>query len=267
MIMNLEILPLLSLQKNIEGKLISWEYLNGTELNWITKSYNLSKFFNGSCYVGFYYRTNDSGIGEGFYVDNIEITVDGETILDDDGTNESWRLYGFTRENDTIPPVINNPDDIQIEQDYPENITWVVTETSGMYKVLKDSTEVVSLTPYTNGEELKVPIDTSALGTWYYTIIVNGTSGNEVSDEVKIPVQKQAPPTINITYPIDGYSTTSSSVDIIGVVDGTGSTPTVTVNNKTVEVTPTDGYAGTFSVSVSLSIGDNLINANVTDAA
>ncbi len=247
----------------LEGK------INGTEDDWIDKSYDISTY-KGFKYIGFNYQTDTSGIGgEGFYVDNIIITVDGETILDDDGTNESWKLDGFTRVSepvhDSTPPVINNPDDIQIEQDYPENITWVVTETSGMYKVLKDSTEVVSLTQYTNGEELKVPIDTSALGTWYYTIIVNDTSGNEVSDQVNITVQTQAPPNITITSHNDGHSTTSDSVTISGVVDGTGSTPTVTVNNKTVEVTPTDGYAGTFSLSVSLTVGDNPINANVTD--
>ncbi len=245
--------------------------LNGTQTDWTIEDFNLTPFANSSIqeYIGFYYETDKSGtIKDGFYVDNIEITVNGETKFFDDGTNESWIFRGFTPENDTVqdtPPVIDQPPDIQIEQSATENITWVVTETSGMYKVLKDSTEVVSLRQYTNGDELKVLIDTSELRTWDYTIVVNDTSGNEVSDEVKITVQEKAPPTINITFPSDGDSTTSSSITISGVVNGTGSTPTVTVNNKTVEVTPTDGYVGTFSVSVSLSIGENPINANVTD--
>jgi len=168
--------------------LISWEYLNGTEPNWITKSYNMSKYLNGTCYVGFYYGTDDSGtVGEGFYVDNIKITVDGEIIFEDDGTNKSWIFDGFTRE--PVLPIINQPPDIWIEQDATENITWVVTETSGMYKVLKNNTEVVSLGSYEIGEELTVLIYTSDLKDWNYTIVVNDTLGNEVSDQVNITVQ------------------------------------------------------------------------------
>ena len=239
------------------------ERLNGTQ-DWTTKSYNLDPYY-GILYVGFYYRTDDSGtIKDGFYVDNIEIIVNGETILDDDGTNTTWIFNNFSREPASI---INQPLDIWIEQDATENITWVVTETSGLYKVLRDSTEVVSPTSYENGEELKVPINTSALGTWHYTIFANDTSGSETSDEVKVTVVEKEPPTINITSPNNGYSTTSSSVTISGIVDGTNSTPTVTVNEKLAEFTPTDGYAGNFSVSVSLTVGDNLINSTVTDAA
>jgi PGF-pre-PGF domain-containing protein len=246
-----------------DDELISWEYLNGTESNWVNKSYNISKYLNGTCYVGFYYDTNESGYGDGFYVDNIEITVDGTTIFEDDGTNESWILGGFIRQP---APIINQPFNIQIEQGATENITWVVTEAfQNMYWVLRGSTEVVTPEPYTSGVELQVPINTSALGTWYYTIFANDTSGNVTSDEVKITVQEQALPTINIKDPIDGHSTTSGSVIIRGVVNGTGSTPTVTVNEIPAEVILKDGYAGTFSVPFSLLIGNNPINANVTD--
>ena len=265
-------LPFISYDPNIID-LIGWK-LNGTQTDWTIEDFNLTPFANSSNpeYIGFYYETNKtSTTRDGFYVDNIEITVNGETIFFDDGESgySNWTFEGFVQVNDTVqdttPPVIDQPPNIQIEQSATENITWVVTETSGMYKVLKDSTEVVPLKSYTNGDELKVLIDTSELRTWNYTIVVNDTSGNVVSDEVKITVQEKAPPTISITSHNDGYSTTSGSVDIIGVVNGTGSTPTVTVNNKTVEVTPTDGYVGTFSVSVSLSIGNNTINANATD--
>ena len=251
---------------DINGKLISWEYLNGTEPNWITKSYNISKYLNGTCYVGFYYDTNDSGVGEGFYVDNIKITVDGTTIFEDDGTNETWIFEGFTRE--PMPPIIDQPFDIQIEQSAIGNITWVVTETHpDMYWVLRNSKEVVSPGTYKNGEELKVPINTSALGIWNYTIFASDISGEEASDQVNITVQTNAPPTINITSPDNGYSTTSGYVTISGVVNGTGSSPTVTVNEIPAEVILKDGYAGNFSVSVSLLVGENPINATVTDAA
>ena len=255
-------------------KLNTPEKINGTQSDWIDKSYDISTYTGGKWYVGFNYQTDDSGIGgEGFYVDNIEIIADGVTLLDDDGTNETWIFEGFTQVNDTVqnttPPVINNPDDIQIELDATGYITWVITEeTPNMYWVLRDNTEVV-VTPktYGTGEELQVPINTSALGTCDYTIFANDTSGEETSDEVTITVKTKALPTINIISPDNGHTTTSGSVTISGDVNGTGSTPTVTVNDIPADVSLTDGYAGTFSVSVSLSIGDNTINATVTDAA
>ena len=256
--------------KHLFGE-IEW-ILNGTQEDWTTESCDLSSFVNESFFsIGFCHKTNNSGTSEdGFYVDNIEIIVNGVTIFTDDGTDNSWTLDGFTRLSDTVqditPPKINNPDDIWIEQNATEYITWVVTEANpSMYKVLNDSTEVVPPRLYESETELKVLINTDALGTWNYTIFANDTSGNETSDEVKITVQEQKPPTINITSHNDGDSTTSGSVTISGVVDGTGSTPTVTVNNNTAVVTPTGGYTGTFSVSVSLTVGDNPINANVTD--
>ncbi len=139
-------------------QLFGWK-LNGTQTDWTTKNYDLDPF-SDVLYIGFYYKTDDSGtIKDGFYVDNIKITVNGETILDDDGTNKTWIFKGFSRKPATI---INQPLDIWIEQDATENITWVVTETSGMYNVSKDSTEVVSSTSYTNSLTLKPCISNSS---------------------------------------------------------------------------------------------------------
>ncbi len=272
-------LPFISYDPNIID-LIGWK-LNGTQTDWTIKSYDLSPFANSSYqeYIGFYYETDKSGtFKEGFYVDNIEIIVNGEILFYDDGTDNSWELEeledGFERINDTIqdttPPVISQPIDMWIEQNATENITWVITETyPDKYWVLRDSTEeIVSPKSYESGKELKVQINASDLEVqkYIYTIFANDKSGNESSDQVNITVQTQAPPKINITSPNSGHSTTSDSVTISGYVNGTGSTPKVTVNEKPAEFTPTDGYEGNFSVSVSLTVGDNLINAIVTDA-
>jgi PGF-pre-PGF domain-containing protein len=264
----------LSTDPKNKTKLVAWEYLNETQLDWITKDKDISDYNGSKWFVGFNYQTNDSGEWEGFYVDNILITVDDVIIFDDDGESGfgNWTFEGFTQEfeiiQDTTPPVIDQPLDIQLEQDATGSITWVVTETNpDKYWVLRNSTEVVPPGDYKNNDELTVSINTSTLGIWNYTIFVNDTSGNETSDEVKITVQEKAQPTINITSHNNGYTTTSGSVTISGDVDGTNSTPTVTVNEIPVEVTFTDVYAGTFSVPVSLLIGNNTINANVTDAA
>jgi len=172
------------------------EKINGTE-DWIDKSYDISTY-KGFKYIGFNYQTDHSGIGgEGFYVDNIVITVDGKTILDDDGTNESWILDNFTRYNDTKPPDINKPEDIQIEKGSSGSIIWTITEIfPDKYWVLKNSTEVnstevIPLSNYKDKAELKVPINTSVLGVWNYTIFANDTSGNNASDQVKITVVKK----------------------------------------------------------------------------
>ena len=188
--------------KNIDDTLYSWENITGSQPNWKPMSYNLSLFFNGTCYVGFYYKTNDSEISKGFWVDNIEITVDKETIFFDDGVSRrsNWTFDGFIPDNDTDTkaPLIDNPDDIPIEQDTKGSITWTVTETHpDKYWVLRNTTEVnsteVVVTPenYYNNSKLTVPINTSVLGVWNYTIFANDTSGNNASDQVKITVVKK----------------------------------------------------------------------------
>ncbi|MBC2699092.1 MAG: S8 family serine peptidase [ANME-2 cluster archaeon] len=75
-------------------------------------------------------------------------------------------------------------------------------------------------------------------------------------------------PTITITSPAEGYSTTASSVKVTCIVNGTGSPPTVTVNSVTaVTTTNSTVFNGTFSATASLFEGSNQIYANVTDAA
>jgi len=77
-----------------------------------------------------------------------------------------------------------------------------------------------------------------------------------------------AAPTITITSPTEGYSTTASSVTVTCNVNGTGSPPTVTVNSVTaVNTTDSTNFNGTFSAPASLTVGPNTIYANVTDAA
>ncbi len=77
-----------------------------------------------------------------------------------------------------------------------------------------------------------------------------------------------AAPTITITSPAEGYSTTASSITVSGTVNGTGSPPTVTVNGVTaVNTINSTVFNGTFSKIASLTVGPNIIYANVTDAA
>ncbi|NYT20117.1 MAG: PGF-pre-PGF domain-containing protein [Methanosarcinales archaeon] len=73
-------------------------------------------------------------------------------------------------------------------------------------------------------------------------------------------------PVISITSPADGSSTMGSSIEVTGLVNGTGSLPLVTVNDIAAETTILD-FNGTFRATVPLVLGTNIIYANVTDAA
>lgn len=197
-------MPFITYDPNIIIDLFGFK-LNGTQTNWTIEDFNLTPYANSSYpeYIGFYYETNESSTTrDGFYVDNIKITVNGETIFFDDGESGygNWTFGGFVQVNDTdtTPPVIDNPGDIQIEQDATGSITWVVTEINpDKYWVLRNSTEVNSTdevvppSNYKDKAELKVTINTSELGIWNYTISANDTSGNNASNLVKIEVIKK----------------------------------------------------------------------------
>ncbi|HUV82033.1 MAG TPA: S8 family serine peptidase [archaeon] len=75
-------------------------------------------------------------------------------------------------------------------------------------------------------------------------------------------------PTVTITSPSDGDSTTASSITVSGSVNGTGSPPTITVNDViAVNTTNSTTFNSTFSATASLLVDSNAIYANVTDAA
>jgi PGF-pre-PGF domain-containing protein len=104
-------------------------------------------------------------------------------------------------------------------------------------------------------------IEGSTVNTTAHTV-----SGNVDHFTVFAPLADTTPPTISITSPAHGYSTTECSITVSGYVDGTGSTPTVIVNGYTTALELV-GYAGTYSVSIPLSIGTNTITAIATDTS
>jgi PGF-pre-PGF domain-containing protein len=70
-------------------------------------------------------------------------------------------------------------------------------------------------------------------------------------------------PMISITSPANNSSNSSSSIPVSGTVNGTGSPPDITVTNNT----KLTNFSGTFSASVPLLMGVNIIYANVSDQA
>ncbi|WP_160174956.1 NosD domain-containing protein [Methanococcoides methylutens] len=99
------------------------------------------------------------------------------------------------------------------------------------------------------------------------TIYANVTdaAGNTNTTSVTV-TSDNLMPVIGIISPVDSFSTSSSSIIVSGLVDGTGSAPLVTVNDIAAETTLID-FNGTFTATVPLVTGVNTIYANVTDAA
>jgi hypothetical protein len=105
---------------------------------------------------------------------------------------------------DTTAPTISSPPDMQVTQGSTQFITWVVNETYPHMYVLSVGGTPVASGAYTNGAPITLPINTSALGTFNYTISVNDTSGNSATDEVTVRVVSTIDTTApNITGPAD----------------------------------------------------------------
>ncbi|MBN2488428.1 MAG: PGF-pre-PGF domain-containing protein, partial [Methanosarcinaceae archaeon] len=97
------------------------------------------------------------------------------------------------------------------------------------------------------------------------TFIVSDNDGQTSNISWAFYVDNVAPD-ISITSPATGYSTTASSITVSGTANGTGSPPSITVNDISADTTLSN-FNGTFTATASLSVGANTIYANVTDAA
>ncbi|MCD4843430.1 MAG: PGF-pre-PGF domain-containing protein, partial [Methanosarcinales archaeon] len=157
------------------------------------------------------YRDNEIIIDSTSYNNTQKITVPIETnktgiftytihASDKSGNNASDGVNVTVRDNTS--PVISSPDDMEVEQDCDTvNITWAITEPNpGMYRVLRNGQEeLVSSTEYGCGDNITVPIDTSCLDTYNYTILANDTSNNIAIDLVNITIIDTKNPIINVT--------------------------------------------------------------------
>lgn len=171
---------------------------------------------------------------------------------------------------DTEPPTSTTPDDAWFPANSTVNFTgWKLFDTNpGYYRVLRDGKQLMPFMQWTNSTEIPVPVDTNiGLGAFNYTIQYNDSANNYgKQDTIIISINDTSPPTININSPLEGDSTYSDSITVYGTVDGTGTSPSVTVNSVPAE-TLLDGFSGIFTKEVPLSIGVNRIYANATDAA
>lgn len=197
------------------------------------------------------------------YVDR-EVTVClNASDVSGNSISHNWSFFV-----DTKPPSSNTPGDKEFSANSTMYFTgWKLFDSHpGYYQVLCNGKQVVSPVQWANNTNLSVPVNTSiGAGNFNYTIIYNDTAGNYgIQDTVNITIGYFAPPTISIMSPADGYSTKSDSVTVSGTVNGTGSLTSITVNGANADLS-LEGFSGTFSKTVSLSLGTNTIYVNATD--
>ena len=295
-------------------------------------------------------------------IHTVTIRTNNSLDLWNNQTNTSFTV-------DTTPPTSNTPSNTEFSANTSASFDkWVLTDLHpGYYRVLRNETQIVSPTPWTNNTNITVPIDTNiSLGDFNYTIQYNDTAGNNgtqntviitINDTTKPILSDNMPlsgtnntkptisinatdrgsginassanmtvndvqvllsntssgftfnftnttattfshgdtvnvtfnvsdnkghttntswmfyidtaaPTITITSPAEGYSTTKSSVKVTGTVNNTGSPLIVTVNSvPAANTTNSTTFNGTFNATVYLVEGSNPIYANVTDSA
>ncbi|MEK6903866.1 MAG: hypothetical protein AABW64_04440 [Nanoarchaeota archaeon] len=91
---------------------------------------------------------------------------------------------------DNVTPTVNAPPDAVYVLNSTQTIGWILTDNyaAGSYVVTRDAISV-NASIWTNGTNLAIPINSSTLGLWNYTISYNDSVGNQgLSDSVLINI-------------------------------------------------------------------------------
>lgn len=125
--------------------------------------------------------------------------------------------YVFGSFEDTIPPIINNPADIQYEYETTGHfITWSPYDSNPKrYVIYQNGTEVRSGTWNSTSETIIISVDGLEVGVYNYSLVVYDTTENSASDAVIVKV-------------IDTATTTSTTTTITTTTTTTGTTETTT---------------------------------------
>jgi PGF-pre-PGF domain-containing protein len=215
----------------------------------------------------YYIITNATGAGNGTYT----LPVNATDKAGNSNTSVNITLYV----NDTTKPILSD--------NIPLSGTSHTTPTISIKATDKGSGINASSANMTVNNTLVILTSTSSGFTFNFTNTKPATFSHGDTVNVTFNVSDNeghtsntkwmfyldnVAPTITITSPAHGYSTTASSVTVTGTVNGTGSPPTVTVNGVTaVNTINSTTFTGTFSATASLTVDANTINANVIDAA
>jgi hypothetical protein len=170
----------------------SYEYDVGTSITW-----TVSDLLNDTYIV---YR-NDSNIQSGIYSSgSVLVTISGLGLgvynftlwLNDTSGNTVTDIVWITV-SDTTDPTTDSPSDDSYEYDVGTSITWTVSDLlNDTYIVYRNDSNIQSGT-YTSGSVL-VSISGLGIGVYNFTLWLNDTSGNTVTDTVWITVQDTTDP-------------------------------------------------------------------------
>jgi len=210
--------------------------------------------------------TNATGAGNGTY----DLPVNATDTAGNSNTSVNITLYV----NDTTPPIFSGKIPLTGTTNLTPTISINATDRgSGINASSAEMTvdgKHVQLANISSGFTFNFSNTTSAYNhgnTVNVTFNVSDNEGHTANTSWLFYIDNLAP-TVTITSPADGDSTTASSITVSGSVNGTGSPPTITVNDViAVNTTNSTTFNGTFSATASLLVGSNAIYANVTDAA
>jgi len=251
---------------------------------------SFDKWVLADLHPGFYWvlRNGTEIVSPTIWTNNTNITVSIDTNIslgdfnytiqyNDSGGNNGTQNTVIITINDTVPPYASGEN--------PTNNSYVSDNSPQISVNLSDNASGVnptSIVMKVNGSTVTPTINSIAGGysvsnhtiipfsqTQVVTITINATDNNSniLNHSWSFTIDAN-PPTVTITSPTDGDSTTASSITVSGLVNGTGSPPIITVNDVfAVNTTNSTIFNGTFSATASLLVGSNAIYANVIDAA
>jgi parallel beta-helix repeat protein len=139
------------------------------------------------------------------------------------GSDGSWlEDTVFVTIQDTIPPTIDSPDDIQYEEGASGNaITWNPMDASpSSYEVYRN--DILGNAGPWNGTAIVVNVDGLDRGIYNYTIIVNDTSGYSASDQVMVTV-----------IPVTVTTTTTTTTPVTTTTTSTSTTTATSPSTQT----------------------------------
>ena len=216
----------------------------------------------------------------GYYNVTVEATnTAGTSATADASTLEGLKLYV----KETVAPVITilSPSSGAYVTNNRQPVVFTITDESGGSGVDLDSVVVkrdgstvsaseITHSAISNGYSFTYTPG-SALGDGSHTVTVNASDndGNAATQKTTTFTVDTIPPTLNVTSPTEGMITRTPTLVVSGTTNDATSSP-VTVNiklNNADQGAVSVGGDGSFSKSVTLAEGANVIVVTATDSA
>jgi len=169
------------------------------------------------------YESSDSIISEvNINIDGLGLGAHNFTLVVYDlvGNHASDTVIVFVE--DTLPPAINNPDDIYyVLEEVGHTISWQYTDPNPEeYTIFKNGTVVKSGLLNLTSDMISIDVDGLEIGIYNYTIKMSDSFGNNITDTVFVVVTEYPITSVTDTTSTSGSTNTTSSTtegfDLIG---------------------------------------------------